>query len=69
MSWKIHGKERTMLALTVVLVVGQFVLIGACVLGAMALLGLIAYDTLADRNPRIESQEEPAYAPAGATLA
>ncbi len=58
-----------MLALTVVLVVGQFVLIGAFVLGAMAFLGMIAYDTAADRNPRIEAQEEPAYASAHPTTA
>ncbi len=58
-----------MLALTVVLVVGQFVLIAAFVLGAVGFLGLIAYDLLADRTPKIETQEERAFASASATIA
>ena len=59
-----------MLALTVVLVVGQFVLLAAFVIGLAAFLGLLAYDAVAERKPRaMRGEEAGARVPAPATTA
>ncbi len=57
-----------MLALTVVLIVGQFVLLAAFVVGLAAFLGLLVYDAVADGKPRVGPHEETAAcAPAHVT--
>jgi hypothetical protein len=44
---KSRGKERTMEILAGVLIIGQFVLLAAFLVGVVSFVGLIAYDAFA----------------------